>query len=321
MSLAGTRPRRALTALASLFALIVTTLAVASSTSSPANASIDTPLSVNVTNALIQTDRIFRDGTPATCAATKAYPGPFGSAATYNYSTTTYVAQNTGCLTITRTSADCGGDGPDSSNAHVLFYDGVYNPADQAARYLGDQGSSSNAAVMSAKVVEGKSYSVVITNTAAQANCTVGLALSIEPNTQIVGGAKLRRPADTFNLVGTGGNQFECKVDAGAFAPCASTLALWGSLADGAHTLQARAKDGAGVVDPSPATLQFTRCDLPKLDKNLSKAKKKLSRAKRALKAAKKSGNPAAIAKATKKVKAAKKKVKAAKKARKACAS
>jgi len=302
--------------------LIFTTLVLFSSSSGPANATIDTPLTVNVSNALIQTDRIFRDGTPATCTTPKAYPGQLGSATTFNFATTTYVAQNTGCLTIKRNSAACGDAGdPDSVNAHVIIYDGAYNPASQATNYLGDQGSSTNAAVMSVKVTEGHSYSIVVTNTGSQANCAVGLALSIEPNTQIVGATKLRRPTDVINLVGTGGNQFECKVDAGAFAACTSSLSLWGTLADGSHTLQARAKDGGGIVDPSPATLTFSRCDLPKLDKNLQKATKKLQKAKRALKDAKKSGNKAAIAKAQKKVKAAKKKVKSAKSARKSCAA
>jgi hypothetical protein len=300
---------------------VLTALALVSTSSGPANATIDTPLTVNVNNTLIQNGRIFRDGTPSTCAAPKAYPGPFGVGTTYNYAQSTYVAQNTGCLTITRTSADCGGDGPDSTNAHMTLYDGTYNPADQAAHYLGDQGSSANASVMSAQVTEGHTYQIVVSNTAAQANCTVGFTLSIEPNTQIVGATKLRRPTDVINLVGTGGNQFECKVDAGAFAACTSSLSLWATLADGAHTLQARAKDGTGVVDPSPASLTFTRCDLPKLDKNLQKATKKLQQAKRALNQAKKSGNKAAIAKAQKKVKSAKKKVKSAKSARKTCAA
>lgn len=49
---------------------------------------------------------------------------------------------------------------------------------------------------------------------------------------------------------------FECALDAGAFAACASPKAY--TLAEGAHTFRARAKDPTGLVDPSPATRTWT---------------------------------------------------------------
>jgi hypothetical protein len=48
------------------------------------------------------------------------------------------------------------------------------------------------------------------------------------------------------------GVRFECSLDAGAFAPCASP-ASYTALADGAHVFDVRAVDAAGNVDPTPA--------------------------------------------------------------------
>jgi hypothetical protein len=53
------------------------------------------------------------------------------------------------------------------------------------------------------------------------------------------------------------GARFECSVDGGAFAPCASPLTL-PALPDGDHTLEIRAVDQAGNADPSPASSAFT---------------------------------------------------------------
>ncbi len=53
------------------------------------------------------------------------------------------------------------------------------------------------------------------------------------------------------------GATFECRVDAGAFAPCSSPHTT-GSLAEGAHTFDVRATDAADNTDPTPATRSFT---------------------------------------------------------------
>src|SRR5204862_8158660 len=44
---------------------------------------------------------------------------------------------------------------------------------------------------------------------------------------------------------------FECRLDGGGWSSCSSPKPYSG-LADGAHTFDVRAKDGAGNVDPTP---------------------------------------------------------------------
>jgi Tol biopolymer transport system component len=60
---------------------------------------------------------------------------------------------------------------------------------------------------------------------------------------------------DGSDDVGVAG--FECRLDAAAFAPCASPVSYAG-LAVGNHTFQVRAIDGAGAIDDTPATFTWT---------------------------------------------------------------
>jgi len=61
----------------------------------------------------------------------------------------------------------------------------------------------------------------------------------------------------TFSFTGSGGaTAFECRVDAGAFVPCASPFTT-AALGIGPHTFEVRASDAAGNVDPSPASRSF----------------------------------------------------------------
>jgi hypothetical protein len=49
---------------------------------------------------------------------------------------------------------------------------------------------------------------------------------------------------------------FECSLDSGAFTSCASPQP-YSSLSDGSHTFQVRAIDGAGNIDPTPASYSW----------------------------------------------------------------
>jgi Ca2+-binding RTX toxin-like protein len=53
------------------------------------------------------------------------------------------------------------------------------------------------------------------------------------------------------------GSTFECKLDSGAFAPCAAAGFTTPTLAAGSHTFSVRAKDQVGNVDGSPASRSF----------------------------------------------------------------
>lgn len=103
------------------------------------------PNAVTVTNdslgSLTQQGRIFRDSVPSTCATPKAYPGIFNATTTYNYKT--YALYNDGparCITVNFDPS--AGATPCTTNAHVSAYRGSYNPANQAANFIADVGSS-----------------------------------------------------------------------------------------------------------------------------------------------------------------------------------
>jgi hypothetical protein len=53
------------------------------------------------------------------------------------------------------------------------------------------------------------------------------------------------------------GSVFECQLDGGSYAACASPMDYTG-LAEGNHTFSVRAKDGAGNTDPTPASYIWT---------------------------------------------------------------
>ncbi len=53
------------------------------------------------------------------------------------------------------------------------------------------------------------------------------------------------------------GSTFECKLDSGSYSACTSPR-TYTTLADGAHTFEVRATDGAGNIDLTPATHNWT---------------------------------------------------------------
>ena len=80
------------------------------------------------------------------------------------------------------------------------------------------------------------------------------------PNTTITG--KPANPSNapaTFTFTSTeSGSTFECALDGGAWAPCTSPE-IYAGLADGTHTVDVRATDAAGNVDPTPDSWTWLR--------------------------------------------------------------
>jgi hypothetical protein len=71
-------------------------------------------------------------------------------------------------------------------------------------------------------------------------------------------------PSATFTFDSSeGAGSFECRVDAAPFVVCSSP-ATYGSLAEGFHTFEVRARDEAGNVDSTPASASWT-VDTPAL--------------------------------------------------------
>lgn len=79
------------------------------------------------------------------------------------------------------------------------------------------------------------------------------------PETQILSGPEGTIVQDAAEFTFSAGEPatFECALDLGAFAPCASPKSYTG-LAEGSHTFEVRATDSAGNLDDSPATRTFT---------------------------------------------------------------
>src|SRR5204863_10047006 len=65
-------------------------------------------------------------------------------------------------------------------------------------------------------------------------------------------------PSASFTFAATeAGSTFQCALDGGGFAPCASPQ-TYSALASGNHTFQVRATDPAGNTDPTPASFTWT---------------------------------------------------------------
>jgi hypothetical protein len=70
-------------------------------------------------------------------------------------------------------------------------------------------------------------------------------------------GSSTKSRSATFSVWIVNGNRLQCKLDAGAWLECQSPK-TYSSLALGSHTFQARGRDWAGNVDPTPVVRTWT---------------------------------------------------------------
>ncbi|MEZ5457378.1 MAG: hypothetical protein R3F04_14925 [Lysobacteraceae bacterium] len=131
------------------------------------------PVAGSFTGTNVQLGRIFRDGVASTCPG-KAYPGIFNATTTYNYESYTYTNTSSAaaCVTV-NFDPDTVGTTPCATNAHASAYIGSYDPADQAANFVGDVGSSV-AQPFEFEVPAGQNMVLVVSNTSAAAVCDFG---------------------------------------------------------------------------------------------------------------------------------------------------
>jgi hypothetical protein len=106
------------------------------------------------------------------------------------------------------------------------------------------------------RVVKGIDYAVFPAAAGGNYVASYGPSDNAPPETTITGVTATGAAASVSFSSDDGEARFECRLDGGAFNACASP-AQFGGLANGSHTVDVRAIDLAGNVDPSPASRSF----------------------------------------------------------------
>jgi hypothetical protein len=116
-----------------------------------------------------QTDRLFRDGVPSTCAAPKLCPGLFGDGLLHHYDAYTFTNTTgaTQCVTVDVNTA-CEG----TNFIFTTAYLGSFDPTNLCSNYLADEGSSPfPTAPFSFSVEDGQTFVLVVAEVTADAGC------------------------------------------------------------------------------------------------------------------------------------------------------
>jgi len=152
----------------------------ATPTATPTASPTCTPIVVNGVIDLTdptQTDRLFRDGIPSTCAAPKVCPGPFGDPTPRHYDSYTFTNDtgSTQCVTVDMDAMTCVG-------TNFIFgaaYLGSFDPTNLCTNYLADSGSSPNpTGTFSFDLANGQTVVIVVHEVDPNAGC-VGYTLTV----------------------------------------------------------------------------------------------------------------------------------------------
>ncbi len=172
-------------------------------------------------------------------------------------------------LTPPAVQVDTGPDGPSADTTPTF---GFSSEAGATFQCSVDKGTASFGACSEtgahtpAALADGSwTFRVRATDAAGnQAVASRGFSVDATPPDTSIGtkpAAQVSSTAATFSFSGSdpggsGVGSFECKLDGGAFAACASPRELTG-LAEGSHSFQVRAIDAAGNADGSPASYSW----------------------------------------------------------------
>jgi hypothetical protein len=145
-----------------------------------------------------ETDRMFRDGIPSTCAAPKVCPGVLGDGLPRHYDSYTFTNStgSTQCLTVDVDAMTCTG----TNFIFLQAYLGSFDPSNLCTNYLADIGGSPNSTgSFSFNLDDGQTVVIVVNEVDPDAGC-VGYSLTVSG---ICGGGISPTPTATATATST----------------------------------------------------------------------------------------------------------------------
>jgi len=189
-----------------------------------------------------QTDRLFRDGIPSSCAAPKTCPGPFGDGQQHHYDAYTFTNTTgaTQCVSVDANTACVG-----TNYIFLAAYLGSFDPTNLCTNYLADQGSSPDPSAppgpFSFDLADGQTVVIVVSEVTADAGCP-GYTVTVNG---LCGGGGTPTPSPTCPVgvapVGvpgpwTAGNPYPTTIVRYGFVQTATHFYVFGGVDNGATT-------------------------------------------------------------------------------------
>jgi N-acetylneuraminic acid mutarotase len=186
-----------------------------------------------------QTDRMFRDGIPSTCALPKVCPGVLGDGLPRHYDSYTFTNTTgaTQCVTVDADAMTCTG----TNFIFLEAYLGSFDPSNLCANYLADIGGSPNpTGSFSFDLADGQTVVIVVNEVDPDAGC-VGYSFTVSG---ICGGGGTPTPTPTCipgspnGAAGpwTAGNPYPTTIVRYGFVQTATHFYVFGGVDNGAIT-------------------------------------------------------------------------------------